>query len=174
VLGLTGRVRGLRYLGDPVLRTRCDEVTAFDRELGRLVDDLLATMKATSGVGLAANQVGVGLRVFVYACPDADGKLCTGHVVNPVLQPVSPAPREVDSPPEGCLSVPGRHTRLLRPQRARVSGVDRRNRPVTVDGTGALARCLHHEVDHLDGVLFVDRMGARARSALLRDFTPPR
>lgn len=173
MLGLGGRVRELRYLGDPVLRTRCEAVTAFDRELGRLVDDLMATMKATGGVGLAANQVGVGLRVFVYSCPDADGKRLTGHVVNPELQPLKPAPRQVDTPAEGCLSVPGRHTRLLRPDRARVSGVDRRGRPVTVDGTGALARCLQHEVDHLDGKLYVDRLSPRARATLLRDFSPP-
>lgn len=167
-----GRVRPIRLLDDPVLRTPCEPVTAFDRELATLVADMMATMDAAEGVGLAANQIGVSLRVFVYDCADGSGKRRKGHVVNPALEP-PPDSSPVDSVDEGCLSVPGQHARLTRPTRARVSGFDRTGRAIQVAGTGLLARCLAHEVDHLDGTLFVDRLSRQARAALLRAYRPP-
>jgi peptide deformylase len=152
--------------GQAVLHRRCAQVTAFDTELADLVDDMFASMRAADGVGLAANQIGVGLRVFVYDCPDATGEHQTGHVVNPVLRiPVALAPPTTEA--EGCLSVPGQHALLSRPALAAVTGLDVRSQPVTVTGTGFLARCLQHEVDHLDGIVYVDRLPDDERAAIL-------
>jgi peptide deformylase len=159
----------VRLVDDPVLRTRCEPVTAFDENLGALVDDMMATMAGAGGVGLAANQVGVLWRVFVYSCPDGSGTRRSGHVINPVLTVDDPH-RTVDDVPEGCLSLPEVHGRLARPAHAVVTGRDRHGAPVTVDGTGLLARCLVHEVDHLDGVLYFDHLSRLARARLLRSY----
>ena len=117
-------------------------------------------------MGLAANQIGVPLRVFVYDCPDDDGVRHIGHVVNPVLAAAAVRPQLDDA--EGCLSVPGPHAELRRPGlRARSTGVDLHRRPITVDGTGYFARCLQHETDHLDGIVYVDRLHPRRRKSVL-------
>ncbi|MFC9238073.1 peptide deformylase [Streptomyces decoyicus] len=162
--GSSGRPRPLRLLGDPALTGPCQEVTAFDGELARLVEDMYATMYAADGVGLAANQIGVPLRVFVYDCPDDEDRRHLGHLVNPRLV-------EVDGPvvrgPEGCLSVPGIEAGTPRHDHTVVTGFSVTGEPRTVTGTGFFARCLQHECDHLDGGLYVDRLtGLRRRRAL--------
>jgi peptide deformylase len=127
---------------------------------------MFASMYAAGGVGLAANQIGVGLRVFVYDCPDASGEHQAGHVVNPVLR-VQSALAPPETAAEGCLSVPGEEAEFARPAVATVIGQDLRGRPITVAGTGLLARCLQHETDHLDGTVYVDRLPADERAAIL-------
>ncbi|MGP5725909.1 peptide deformylase [Arthrobacter rhombi] len=151
----------IRIVGDPVLRTPADEVAEFGPELARLVQDMTETMDAVSGVGLAAPQIGVGLRVFTYRVDDQ-----VGHVVNPVLEIGGVEEAEAT---EGCLSVPGLGYRLPRPSWARVSGSDMTGAPLVVEGEGVLARCLQHETDHLNGRLYVDRLrGADKKDALVR------
>ncbi|MGD3110954.1 peptide deformylase [Streptomyces sp. YGL11-2] len=162
--GSSGRVRPLRLLGDPALTVPCEDVTAFDGELAALVEDMYATMYAAEGVGLAANQIGVPLRVFVYDCPDDEERRHLGHLVNPRLV-------EADGPvvrgPEGCLSVPGIEAGTPRHDHAVVEGLTVTGEPVTVTGTGFFARCLQHECDHLEGGLYLDRLtGLRRRRAL--------
>lgn len=149
----------IRTIGDPVLRTRASEVTQYDDALRRLIADMTETMLDVGGVGLAAPQVGIGLRLFTWAVEGS-----AGHVVNPVLE-VGDAPQEGG---EGCLSVPGLGFDTPRRDWARVTGTDQDGRPVTVEGTGLLARCLQHETDHLDGRLYVDRLVGAARKEALR------
>lgn len=136
-------------------------------ELAALIDDMFMTMYAAEGVGLAANQVGVDLRLFVYDCPDDEGVRHVGHVVNPVLDE-----RDLDTPvvveAEGCLSVPGPHADLGRAEHATVRGVDRDGEPVVVSGSGYFARCLQHETDHTLGWVYVDRLSARERKRVLK------
>lgn len=163
---MAGAARSIRYYGDPVLHRPCAPVTVFDQELATLVADMVASMHAADGVGLAANQIGVDARVFVVDCPDATGTNVVGHVVNPALQ--LPDHRELEEDDEGCLSVPGQRGTLARCAEATVTGVDMTGAPVTIAGTGLLARCLQHEVDHLDGMLYVDRLPKRARRGILR------
>ncbi|MDA0635218.1 peptide deformylase [Nonomuraea sp. MCN248] len=154
-------------VGDPVLHTPCEPVTRFDDELRALVDDMFASMYAADGVGLAANQIGVSLRVFVYDCPDADDVRHRGVVVNPTLELPGLGARRLDPGEEGCLSVPGQYAPLPRSDRAAAHGFDAEGRPVSVEGTGMLARCLQHEVDHLDGHLYIDRLPAKRRKQVL-------
>ncbi|MFI9649528.1 peptide deformylase [Streptomyces sp. NPDC052040] len=162
--GAKGRVRSLTLLGDPVLRAPGAEVTDFGPELSRLVEDMFATMYAERGVGLAANQIGEGLRVFVYDCPDDEDVRHLGHVVNPRLVE---ADGVVLRGPEGCLSLPGVEAGTERYDRAVVEGFTADGEPVRVEGTGWFARCLQHECDHLDGGLYVDRLGGwRQRRAM--------
>ena len=149
----------IRSIGDPVLRTRAVEVTVFDDALRRLVADMRETMLDVGGVGLAAPQVGVSLRVFTWAVEGSEG-----HVVNPVLE-VGEEPQEGG---EGCLSVPGLGFGTPRRNWARVTGVDRDGAPLVVEGTGLLARLLQHESDHLDGRLYVDRLVGQDRKEALR------
>ncbi|HEX5740359.1 MAG TPA: peptide deformylase [Pilimelia sp.] len=163
----TGEARPITHYGTEVLHRRCAEVTSFDAGLERLVADMFASMYAANGVGLAANQIGVDARVFVYDCPDATGRHQVGHVVNPVLHLPDP-PRELDEDDEGCLSVPGQQGELARPAQARVTGLDMRGEPVEVVGSGMLARCLQHEVDHLDGMVYVDRLPKKERRRILK------
>ncbi len=154
----------MRLLGDPVLRTPGAEVTSFDGELARLVEDLFASMYAARGVGLAANQIGVPLRVFVYDCPDDEDRRHLGHVVNPRL--VETGGVSVTGP-EGCLSLPGVEAGTGRWDHAVVEGTDRTGAPVRVTGSGFFARCLQHETDHLEGGIYLDRVaGLRRRRAL--------
>lgn len=141
----------IRRLGDPVLRTAADPVTTFDRELRRLVDDMFDAMYAADGMGLAAPQVGVGLRLFVY--DNLNGR--RGAVANPELT-IDDAGEVVDD--EGCLSVPGLKFPLGRAAGATVRGQDRRGKPVEVRARGYFARCLQHETDHLDGIVYVDKL----------------
>jgi peptide deformylase len=142
-------------------------VTVFDEDLQRLVADMFASMAAAEGVGLAANQIGVDARVFVVDCPDANDTNVVAHVINPILHLPDSRDLEVDS--EGCLSVPGVRADVGRPAIASVTGVDMFGKPVRIDGTGLLARCLQHETDHLDGLLYVDRLPAKKRKRLLSD-----
>ncbi|WP_181019950.1 peptide deformylase [Nonomuraea typhae] len=165
-----GEVRPIVYVGDPVLHTPCEPVTRFDESLAALVDDMFASMYAAKGVGLAANQIGVGLRVFVYDCPDADGVNQVGVVVNPVLELPPVGERSLDPGDEGCLSVPGQYAPLPRADHARVHGFDVKGEPVTVEGTGLMARCLQHETDHLDGHLYIDRLPAKKRKQVLKAY----
>ncbi|WP_431040664.1 peptide deformylase [Streptomyces sp. P1-3] len=162
--GSTGVVHPMRLLGDPVLRAPCADVTDFDATLATLVEDMFATMYAAQGVGLAANQIGVNLRVFVYDCPDDEDRRHLGHIVNPRL---AEADGVTVAGPEGCLSLPGIEAATPRFDRAVVTGVTVTGEPVRVVGTGFFARCLQHECDHLGGGLFVDRLsGLRQRRAL--------
>ena len=142
----------IRTIGDPVLRTPAQEVTEFDESLRTLVRDMLETMYAVGGVGLAAPQVGVGLRVFTWGI-DGD----EGHVINPQLS-MGEEPQEGG---EGCLSVPGYSFPLRRGERAEVTGYDWDGNEIAFSATGWFARCMQHEYDHLNGFLYVDRLGDR-------------
>ena len=166
--GIEGVVHPIVQVGDPVLSTRCEEVTVFGQDLHRLLADMFASMYAADGVGLAANQIGIGLRVFVYDCPDADQQYHRGVMINPT--PVPPAERHLDEDEEGCLSVRGQFAPLARPDSATVSGFDHNGEPITVSGDGLLARCLQHEYDHLEGMLYIDRLSARARKKVLKAY----
>ena len=168
-------VRPIRVVGDPVLSTPTRRVREVDDELRTLVADMFDTMAAAHGVGLAANQVGVDLRVFVYDCPDEEGRRARGVVVNPVIE-TSARPEGMPDPEdddEGCLSVPAEQFPTGRAEWARVTGTDLDGAPVVVEGTGFLARCLQHETDHLDGLLYLDRLVGRnqraARKAVKRN-----
>lgn len=140
------------------------DVTVFDDDLHTLVADMVATMYAASGVGLAANQIGVDLKVFVFDCPDEDGAHVRGVVCNPVL--TLPVERHLEEGDEGCLSLPGAFVECTRPDWAHVTGFDEHGSPVEFTGTGLLARCLQHETDHLHGTVFGDRVPASARKRL--------
>ncbi|MFJ4427537.1 peptide deformylase [Streptomyces bobili] len=163
--GAHGRVRPLTLLGDPVLRQPCAEVTEFGPELARLVEDLFATMYAAEGVGLAANQVGESLRVFVYDCPDDEDVRHLGHLVNPRLVD---ADGVVIRGPEGCLSLPGLEAGTERYDHALVEGFTVTGELVTVHGTGFFARCLQHECDHLEGRVYADRVQGWRKRRLTR------
>ena len=163
------------YGSNPVLHRPCAPVTEFGRDLRRLVLDVFASMEAADGVGLAANQIGVDARVFVIDCPDADGEDVVGYVVNPELtvpEPHEGEPAE-EVTEEGCLSVPGPYAELPRAFRARVDGVDADGAPVSIEATGMAARCLQHEVDHLDGTVYVDRLPGELRERLLAEAAGP-
>ncbi|HEY9416583.1 MAG TPA: peptide deformylase [Pseudonocardia sp.] len=162
-------VRPIRVIGDPVLHAPCRTVEVFDDELRTLVDDMFETMEAADGVGLAANQIGVDLRVFVFDCPDEVNHVqLRGLVINPVLE-TSAIPESMPDPDEdeeGCLSVPGEHFPTGRADWAKVSGVDLDQKPVTVEGNGFFARCLQHETDHINGTIYTDRLvGRHGRAA---------
>ncbi|WP_369240029.1 peptide deformylase [Streptomyces sp. R21] len=165
ILGARGRVRPLTLLGDFVLHAPCEEVTDFGPQLAALVEDMFATMYAAQGVGLAANQVGEALRVFVYDCPDDEEVRHVGHVVNPRLVE---ADGVVLRGPEGCLSLPGLEAGTERYDHAVVEGFTVTGEPVTVHGTGWFARCLQHECDHLDGGVYVDRLAGWRKRRVLR------
>ncbi|TFI45783.1 peptide deformylase [Rhodococcus sp. 1R11] len=162
----------IRIVGDPVLHTATDPVTESPAELAELIADMYETLAAANGVGLAANQVGVGKRLFIYDCPDqgADGKVFRrrGEVVNPVLE-TSEIPETMPDPDdddEGCLSVPGEQYPTGRAEWARVTGTDANGDPVDIEGRGFFARMLQHEVGHLDGFLYTDVLiGRHARAA---------
>jgi peptide deformylase len=152
-------VREIRLFGDPVLREVAAPVTDFDRQLRTLVKDLTDTMLEAPGSGLAAPQLGIGLRVFTWV---DDGVV--GHLVNPQLT----LTEETVLDEEGCLSIPGLAFDCLRAYGAVATGFDMYGEPVTVDGTEHLARVLQHETDHLDGVLFVDRLDTLTRKAAMK------
>ena len=153
-------VQSIRLFGDPVLRTPAAEVTVFDKELRTLVADLTETMLEAPGVGLAAPQLGVSLRVFTY-CVDDDEP---GHLVNPRLS----LTEEEQDGDEGCLSLPGLTFPTVRAYGVVARGQTMYGDPVVVEGTALLARCIQHETDHLDGVLFIDRLDREARKAALK------
>jgi peptide deformylase len=149
-----GAVRRITEVGEEVLHKPCRDVTEFGPDLAALIDDMFLTLYAAEGAGLAANQVGVDLRLFVYDCPDDDGVRHVGHVVNPVLE------------------TPTRGRRLL--DRAVVRGQDKDGAPVVIEGTGYFARCLVHETDHTDGRLYLDRLSTREKKDALRQMADRR
>ena len=155
-------VQPIRLFGDPVLRTPADPVTVFDKELRRLVADLTETMLDAPGAGLAAPQIGVSLRVFTYRVSEEE----QGHLINPVLHFPSD---ETQDGPEGCLSIPGLTWDCQRLEHVVAHGQNCYGDPITVVGTDRLSRCIQHETDHLDGVLFVDRLDPHTRRAALAE-----
>lgn len=154
-------VRPVRLFGDPVLRTRAAEVVDFDKELRNLVRDLMETMTEEGAAGLAGPQLGISLRVFSY---HAEG--VTGHLVNPVIEVVGD---EMQDGPEGCLSIPGLSWDCRRYLRVVARGYDQHGEPIEVHGTERLARAIQHETDHLDGVLFIDRLDPETRKQAMRE-----
>src|SRR5215831_15482892 len=153
-------IQPIRLFGDPVLRTPAETVVDFDKELRQLVADLTETMQDAPGVGLAAPQIGVGLRVFTYWVDDE-----LGHLVNPDLD----LSDEEQDGEEGCLSIPGLAFDTKRAYGVVAKGFDMYGEPVTLEGTGHLARCVQHETDHLDGVLFIDRLDPVTRKLAMKE-----
>jgi peptide deformylase len=153
-------VKPIRLFGDPVLRTPAEPVRDFDAELRRLVKDLTDTMLDAPGVGLAAPQIGVGLRVFTYHVDDHE----PGHLINPSLD----LSQEEDEDDEGCLSFPGLAYPVTRAFGVVAKGFNMYGDPVTIQGTELLARCIQHETDHLDGILFIDRMDPAQRKLAMK------
>ncbi|MHA7264750.1 peptide deformylase [Arthrobacter sp. TMN-37] len=156
-------VHPVTIVGEPVLHRRAAEVERFDDELRTLIADMFETMDKANGVGLAAPQIGVGLRVFVYGMANDDGVPPRGVLVNPTLvtSKISGAEPDPEEESEGCLSVPGEAYPLKRADWVKVTGVDGDGKPVEFEATGWFARCMQHEYDHLDGKLYVDRLNAR-------------
>ncbi|MGG2458617.1 peptide deformylase [Streptomyces sp. RGM 3693] len=163
-----GTSRPITVVGNPVLHKECKDVTAFDDELAQLIDDMFASQRTAEGVGLAANQIGVDLKVFVYDCLDDEGVRHVGAVCNPVLDELPAGRRVLDDSNEGCLSVPGAYAELARPDYAVVRGQNAKGEPIVVAGTGYFARCLQHETDHLYGYLYIDRLSKRDRKDALK------
>jgi peptide deformylase len=152
-------IQPIRLFGDPVLRSVATEVTDFDKELRRLVEDLTDTMLEAPGAGLAAPQIGVGLRVFTW---NVEGGV--GHLVNPTLD----LSEELQDGPEGCLSIPDLTFDCKRALSVVAKGFNMHGDPVTIEGSELLARAIQHETDHLDGVLFVDRLDREARKLAMK------
>jgi peptide deformylase len=152
-------IQPIRLFGDPLLRTAASPVVDFDKELRTLVADLSDTMVDAPGAGLAAPQIGVGLRVFTW---HVDGEL--GHLVNPSLT----LSQEVQDGPEGCLSLPGLRIDCRRALNVVAEGWNMHGEPVVIEGTELLARAIQHETDHLDGILFLDRLDREARREAMR------
>ncbi|MDH6141681.1 MULTISPECIES: peptide deformylase [Kitasatospora] len=164
-----GTARPITVVGNPVLHRECKVVTEFDADLAALIDDMFVSMYAAEGVGLAANQIGVDAKVFVYDCPDDQNVRHIGHIINPVLEELPVGRRRtLDDGNEGCLSVPTAYAELPRPDYAVVAGQDKDGNSIRVEGTGFFARCLQHETDHLNGYLYIDRLSKRARKDALR------
>ena len=153
-------IQPIRLFGDPVLRTPAQPVTDFDKELRQLVKDLEETMMDAPGAGLAAPQIGVGLRVFTYYVDDV-----LGHLVNPSLD----LSDEEQDGEEGCLSFPGLAYDTKRALRVVAKGFDLHGEPVVIEGSELLARAIQHETDHLDGVLFLDRLDAAHRKLAMKE-----
>lgn len=153
-------IRPICITGNPVLHTKALEVSVFDDELRQLVEDMYETMDEAPGVGLAAPQIGINLRIFVYDWDAEDGSPQRGVVINPTLEildmPTGVADLDADS--EGCLSVPGERFPLLRANKATLRGVDLDQNPVHIEAEGWFARIFQHEFDHLNGTLYVDRL----------------
>lgn len=156
-----GTVLPITRWGEPVMHEQTTLITEFDEALHQLVRDMFATMRAAHGVGLAATQVGRRLSLFVYECPDGDERVQLGAICNPVVTTPTGKARHLESTEEGCLSFPGGYQLLARPDRATCTGQDPWGAEVTVEGTGTLARCLQHETDHLNGIVFGDRLSTR-------------
>ena len=153
-------IRPIRHFGDPVLKAACVEVGEVDERTRALVDDLLDTVQLEGRAGVAANQIGVGVRAFSY-CVDG----VTDYVLNPVLVEVSGEPALVG---EGCLSVPGLWFEVMRYPHAKVIGTDLEGNEVVIEGDGLLAQALQHETDHLDGMLYIDRLDRESRGRALK------
>ncbi len=153
-------IQPIRYFGDPVLTTPASPVTTFDKELRILVADLVETMQDAPGAGLAAPQIGVSLRVFVW---DVDDEV--GHLINPTLD----LGEEMQDGDEGCLSFPSLAYNTPRALRAVAKGFNMHGEPVTVEGTEFLARALQHETDHLNGILFIDKLSDADRKLAMKE-----
>ena len=158
-------VREIRLLGDPVLREEAEPVGEIDEEIRRLAEDLLETMYDADGVGLAAPQVGVSLRMFAYDVREPDRP--SGVLINPVITEEEGS----DKGEEGCLSIPGLSAVVERAERIVIEGLDPEGEEVRLEAEGLLARCLLHERDHLDGVLFLDRVSPIKRKLLLNKWS---
>ena len=154
-------MREIRILPDPVLRTPCDPITTIDDRVRSLVADLVETVDDEGRAGLAANQIGVSLRAFSWNIDDE-----IGYILNPVIVDLSED--EYQDGDEGCLSVPGLWYPTKRAWYAKVEGIDLDGNPVVVEGTELMARCLQHEVDHLDGHLYIDRLERSVRKKAMR------
>jgi peptide deformylase len=152
-------IRPLRYLGDPLLRTPSEPATQFDGALASLIDDLIDNVQEPGRAGLAANQIGSSVAAFAY---NVDGQL--GYLINPRIVELS---GEEDGA-EGCLSIPGISALLRRATRAVVAGVNLQREQVFIAGTGELARCFQHEIDHLDGQLYIEKLDAGERRRVMR------
>ena len=152
-------IQPIRLFGDPILRQQAVEVVDFDKELRRLVEDLTDTMLGAPGAGLAAPQIGVGLRVFTW---NVEGEV--GHLVNPVLD----VSDDTQHGSEGCLSIPGFTIDCKRALSVVAHGFDMYGEPVLIEGSEMLSRAIQHETDHLDGILFVDRMDAATRKLAMK------
>ena len=153
-------VQPIRLFGDPILRKRAIEVDDFDKEIRTLVQDLTDTMLAAPGAGLAAPQIGVGLRVFTW---NVEGRL--GHLINPVLS----LSDETQDGAEGCLSLPELTYECLRALSVVANGFDMYGEPLRIEGSDLLARAIQHETDHLDGILFIDKLDTAARKAAMKE-----
>ena len=164
-----GRVHPVVRWGAPVMHRRQEPITEFGEELHTVVADLVATMYAADGVGLAACQIGVDRAVFVFDCPDDEGVRHRGVVCNPEVQLPEGRDRKLDDSDEGCLSLPGAFVGCARPTAATVQGQDVTGQPVSYAGSGLLARCLQHETDHCHGTVFGDRLSKRARKKLFKE-----
>ena len=153
-------IRPIVITGEPVLHERAAEVTVWNEELRTLVADMFETMDEAPGVGLAAPQVGVGLRVFTYDWPDEEGNERRGVIINPVLEvgEISTEAPSEETESEGCLSVPGERFPLKRAERVTVTGFDLKQNPIRIEATGWFARIFQHEFDHLNGTLYVNRL----------------
>jgi peptide deformylase len=160
-------VRPILRWGHPLLRRASRPIAEYGDQLAAIVADMVATMRAADGVGLAANQIGVDLALFVFDCADADEVRQHGVICNPLLTLPAGRKRHLDDAEEGCLSLPGAFISCARPDEASVVGADDCGRPVRVRGTGLLARCLQHESDHVFGTVFSDRLSRRSRRTLL-------
>jgi len=174
-----GTVRPMTRWGTPVMHREQQPVTVFDDGLRALAADMVATMYAADGVGLAACQIGVDAAVFVFDCPDAAGRRVVGVVCNPEVELPEGRDRRLDEDEEGCLSFPGAFVECARPDTATVRGQGLDGQPVEFTGDGLLARCLQHETDHVHGTVFGDRLPTKARKKLQklhdkasRDFPP--
>ncbi|CAD5971603.1 Peptide deformylase 3 [Streptomyces sp. KY75] len=170
-----GSVRRVTVVGEEILSRWCQEVTEFGSpELSSLINDMFLTMYVADGAGLAANQVDVDLRLFVYDCSDDYGIRHVGHIVNPVLDLPDPGSRRLLDDFEGCLSVPGAGMAVPRTDRAVARGFDKDGNPLVIEGTGYFARCLQHETDHLFGHTYLDRLSKRDRKDALQQMADHR
>jgi peptide deformylase len=161
-----GKVRPMTRWGAPVMHRPQQQVTSYDDALRALAADMVATMYAADGVGLAACQIGEDVAMFVFDCPDESGRQTVGVVCNPVLTLPEGRDRQLDDAEEGCLSFPGAFVECARPDYARVTGTGLDGEPVSFEGDGLLARCLQHETDHTLGTVFGDRLPTKQRKRL--------
>lgn len=155
-------IRDIRIIGDPILRTQCEPITDIDASVKLLVEDLLEGVDMEGRAGLAANQIGIGLRAFSW---NIDGEI--GYVLNPKIVEVSAD--EFQDGDEGCLSVPDLWYPTERAWYARVEGINLDGKTIVVEGEELMARCLQHECDHLDGMIYIDRLDRKTRKKALRD-----